>query len=55
MLSSCGTSVSLTDNYFEDENYYNPALPAPRFASAKAMGTMDSEPYTDEDFALIRE
>ena len=55
MLSSCGTSVSLTANYFEDENYYNPALPAPRFASAKAMGTMDSEPYTDEDFALIWE
>ena len=55
MLSSCGTSVSLTDNYFEDENYYNPALPAPRFAGAKSMGAMDSEPYTDDDYALIWE
>ncbi len=55
MLSSCGTSVSLTDNYYEDENYFNPALPAPRFASAKAMGTMDGEPYTDEEYALIWE
>jgi len=40
--------VSLTENYYEDENYYNPALPAPRFANAKAMGSMDGEPYTDE-------
>ena len=55
MLSSCGTSVSLTDNYFEDENYYNPALPAPRFAGAKSMGVMDSEPYTEDDYALIWE
>ena len=55
ILSSCGTSVSLTDNYYEDENYYNPALPAPRFASAKSLGTMDAEPYTDEDYSLIWE
>lgn len=32
LLVSCGTSVSLTDNYFEDENYYNPTLPLPPFA-----------------------
>ena len=32
LLVSCGTSVSLTDNYFEDENYYNPTLPLPLFA-----------------------
>lgn len=55
MLSSCGSSVSLTENYYEDENYYNPALPAPRFANAKAMGSMDGEPYLDEDYALIWE
>ena len=45
--------MSLTENYYEDENYYNPALPAPRFANAKAMGSMDGEPYLDEDYALI--
>ena len=55
MLSSCGSSVSLTENYYEDENYYNPTLPAPRFANAKAMGSIDNEPYMDEDFALIWE
>lgn len=32
LLVSCGTSVSLTDNYFEDENYYDPTLPLPLFA-----------------------
>ena len=32
LLVSCGTSVSLTENYFEDENYYNPTLPLPLFA-----------------------
>jgi len=47
--------VSLTENYYEDENYYNPALPAPRFANAKAMGSMDGEPYTDEAYSLIWE
>ena len=32
LVVSCGTSVSLTENYFEDENYYNPTLPLPLFA-----------------------
>jgi len=32
LLVSCSTSVSLTDNYFEDENYHNPTLPLPLFA-----------------------
>ena len=47
--------MSLTENYFEDENYYNPALPATRVANAKAMGSMDGEPCTDGDYALIWE
>ncbi|HBB81514.1 MAG TPA: hypothetical protein DCZ98_06765, partial [Cryomorphaceae bacterium] len=32
LLTACGTNVSLTENYFEDENFYNPSLPSPQFA-----------------------
>lgn len=49
LLSACGTPVSLTENYFEDENYYNPALPSPHFSAASIPNT-PSPPNADLDF-----
>lgn len=48
LLVSCGTSVSLTENYFEDENYYNPTLPLPLFALTNNGPAM--EEYSEENF-----
>ena len=39
LLTACWTPVSLTDNYFEDENYYNPTLPSPNFAAPSSSPT----------------
>ena len=44
LLTACGSSVSLSDNYFEDENFYNPALPAPLFATSSAVQATSSNP-----------
>jgi len=50
LLVSCGTSVSLTENYFEDENYYNPELPIPTYALKKEA---PSNGYSESDYDAI--
>ena len=50
LLVSCGTSVSLTENYFEDENYYNPELPLPSYA---LKSQTPSNSYSESDYDAI--
>ncbi|CAI8353595.1 MAG: Uncharacterised protein [Cryomorphaceae bacterium] len=49
LLTACSTPVSLTDNYFEDENYYNPTLPSPYFAGATTPSASDDPQQMDYD------
>jgi hypothetical protein len=51
-LVSCGSSASLTENYYEDENFYNPALPFPEFA---LNPNVTNNPYKEDDYVTIWE
>lgn len=47
LLTACGTHVSLTENYYEDENFYNPTLPSPQFALESLKST---DIYSELDY-----
>ena len=58
LLTACGTHVSLTENYFEDENFYNPTLPSPQFALESLKSTdiySESVSYTHLTLPTNRE